>query len=110
MGMDFYIGDEQIRIANYFHYNEFLNIVSQLGEFPQLLDHSPVHGEYLLENTELSMYKGGVKELKKELEKLQAMKLPDFVADIVTIMVEACELALKSNTKITLDAGSYLGS
>lgn len=110
MGIDLYIGEDQVRLTNSYWYNEFLNWVAQMGEFPQILDHSPVHGSYLLESKEpASLYKGSVQRLKKELQDLQDMSPPEYAEDIIEYMLEGCELAIMKRLKITMDDGAWEG-
>lgn len=105
MGIDYYIGGDQVRITSAYWYNEFLNWVAMMGEYPQILDHSPIHGSY--DNDHIGLYKGNIKELKKELETLIEMNPPEYAEDIINYMLEGCNLALDKDEKITLDDGAW---
>ena len=108
MGIDLYIGQEQIRITNAYWYNKFLNWVAEIGDFPYILDHSPIHGSYSLNKDEpASEYSGSVQGLKKELEELAEANPPERVEDIVSYMLEGCRIALETRTKITMDNGAW---
>ena len=111
MGIDMYIGEEeQVRMSNAYFYNEFVNWVAEMGDFPQILDHSPVHGEYVLDPDEpASLYKGSIPKLKKELEELQTMSPPEYAHDIIESMLEGIAIAERDNLKITMDDGAYFG-
>lgn len=108
MGIDFYVDDEQIRLTNAYHYNSFLNWVAEQGEYPQILDHSPVHGSYLLDEDEASgLYTGSVQRLKEELKELQQRKPPEYANYIIEQMLQGCKIALKKELKITMDDGAW---
>jgi hypothetical protein len=109
MGIDFYIGDDQVRITNAFWYNRFLNWAAKMGNYPQILDHSPIHGEYVLENIFASNFKGSVFLLEKELEELKTLNPPTFIADIIEYMLDGIESALDKQKKITMDDGAWFG-
>lgn len=111
MGIDMYIGEEeQVRMSNAYFYNEFANWVAEMGDFPQILDHTPNHGQYLHDpNEPASLYSGSIPRLKKELEDLQAMNPPEYAADIIESMLEAVAISERDNLKITMDDGAFFG-
>lgn len=108
MGVDFYIDDDQIRLTNAYFYNEFLNWVAEQGEYPQILDHSPVHGSYLPdEDVPPDLYGGSVQRLQMELAKLLKRNPPPYAGHVIAQMLKGCRLALKQNRKITMDDGAW---
>ena len=110
MGIDYYIGEEQVRLTSAYHFNQFLNLVAEMGDFPQILDHSPIHGNYSLDESQgAELYKGSVFKLKAELEKLREMKLPEYAADIIEAMLEGVEISVREGKKITMDDGIWEG-
>ena len=114
MGIDLYIEDEQIRLTNSYWYNEFLNWVAQMIEgdvdFPNILEHSPNHGQYLLDKEEPpTMYSGSVQNLKKELQLLLTYKPPEYAKDIIDELLRACGMSIKEKEKITMDGGAFFG-
>ena len=102
MGFDLYIGQEQVRISNYHWWNEYINLVAQLGDFPQILNHDYIEGEYRLKHRGITPLVGSVNELKKEVLELQKIKLPEFAEDITRSLLEACDLAIKNKKNISL--------
>lgn len=110
MGIDLYIGDNQVPLTNSFWYNEFLNWVAEMGEFPQILDRSPIHGSYELDPDQpASLYTGSVQKLKEELEKLKEMSPPEYASDIINSMLEGVNLSLLNDKEITMDDGAWEG-
>ncbi len=110
MGTDFYIEDEQIRLTNSYWHNEFLNWTAEQGEYPQILNHSPIHGSYLLDEDEPpDLYSGSVQKLQTEIDRLLERDPPDFAKHILKQMLRGCKLALKRNQKITMDDGAWKG-
>ncbi len=110
MAIDLYIGDEQIKLTSAYFYNSFLNWVAEQGEYPQILDHSPVHGSYTLnENESASLYRGSVQRLMGEVEKLQKKDPPDYAEYVLAQMLVACKMALRQRKKMTMDDGAWDG-
>ncbi len=110
MGIDFYIDDEQVRLTSARHYNFFRNWVAEQGEYPQILDHSPVNGSYLLdEDVPPDLYSGSVQRLQKEIDCLLKRDPPDFAGHVLKQMLRGCRLALKLNNRITMDDGAWEG-
>jgi len=107
MGIDYYIGEDQVRLTSAFWYNEFLNWVASMGDYPQILDHSPIHGNYELTNEKASMYSGSISKLLAEVNTLLAGNCPEFARDILTEMKRGCELALANKKRITMDDGAW---
>ncbi len=110
MAIDLYIGDEQIKLTNAYYYNEFLNWTAEQGEYPQILDHSPVHGSYTLnENEPASLYSGSVQRLMGEVEKLQKKDPPDYAEYVLAQILVACRMALRQRRRMTMDDGAWDG-
>ncbi len=110
MAISLYIGDEQVDLTNAYHYNSFLNWVAEQGEYPQILDHSPVHGSYTFnENEPAGLYSGSVQRLMGEVEKLQKKDPPDYVEYVLGQMLEACRMALRQKRRMTMDDGAWDG-
>ena len=111
MGIDFYIAEEQIRITNAKWYNKFLNWVADQGDYPQILNHSPINGRYRLKATvPPTLYDGSIPQLKKELMALTEKKPPVWAQHILSQMLEGIELALDIGVEITMDDGAWYGS
>ncbi len=110
MAIDLYIGDEQIKLTSAYFYNSFLNWVAEQGEYPQILDHSPVHGSYMLnENEPAGLYRGSVQRLMNEVESLQKRDPPDYAEYVLAQMLEACRMALRQRKSMTMDDGAWDG-
>ncbi len=110
MAISLYIDDEQVDLTNAYHYNSFLNWVAEQGEYPQILDHSPVHGSYTLnENEPASLYSGSVQRLMNEVEKLQKKNPPDYAEYVLGQMLAACRMALRQRRRMTMDDGAWDG-
>jgi len=110
MAIDLYIGDEQIKLTNAYHFNDFLNWVAEQGEYPQILDHSPVHGSYTLnEDEQASMYKGSVQRLMNEVERLLKRNPPEDAEYVLAQMLKGCRMALRQKKRITMDDGAWDG-
>ena len=113
MGIDMIIGEDQIRLTSATWYNEFVNWVARnagVKKFPNVLLHSPVYGEYLLEEgIEPDLYTGSVPDLRKEAEELLTMNPPDYARWVIHRILEACEIAMNNEQKITMDDGAWLG-
>jgi hypothetical protein len=110
MAIDFYIGDEQIRLTTAYFYNDFLNWTAEQGEYPQILDHSPVHGSYVPdENVKASLYRGSVQRLMGEVERLLKRDPPDYAEDVLKEMLKGCRMALRQKRRITMDDGAWDG-
>ena len=111
MGIDFYIGTSQIKLTNAYWYNEFLNWVSVEGEYPHILNHSPIHGSYTLDEGETAadLYAGSVIRLKQEVEDLLSHTPPDFCKYVLTQMLKGCNIATNKRVKITMDNGHWEG-
>jgi hypothetical protein len=110
MGVDYYIGEEQVRITNYTWYNKFLNWVADRGDYPTILNHSPIHGRYRVEQkVPPTMYDGSVVRLLRELEELKRKNPPEWAEDIIDNMRSGARLALDTSTEITLDDGAWYG-
>jgi hypothetical protein len=111
MGIDFYIGEDQVRITNATWFNRFLNWVAEKGNYPQILNHSPVHGRYRVQQkVPPTLYDGSVLPLLRELEELKRSKPPEWANDIIDQMRIGCRKALDTSTDITLDDGAWYGS
>ena len=110
MGIDLYIGDEQIRLTNSYHHNLFLDWVAEQGEYPQILDHSPVHGSYLIDEAEPpGMHSGSVQRLQGEVERLLKRDPPDYAEHVLRQMSRGCGYALRKGLRITMDDGAWEG-
>lgn len=110
MAIDFYIGDEQLRLTTAYFYNGFLNWVAEQGEYPQILDHSPVHGSYAPdENAKASLYGGSVQRLMNEVERLQKRNPPEYAEHVLKEMLRGCRMALRQRKRITMDDGAWDG-
>jgi len=110
MGIDMFIGEEQVRLTNSYYYNEFLNWVAMMGEYPSILDHSPIHGYYSHnEDEEIGEYTGQIKLLKKEVEELITFKPPPHVDWVLRRILEAIRISEENNTTITMDDGAWEG-
>jgi len=115
MGIDFYIGDDQISLSSATWYYEFRNWVAEQGtehncDFPHILEHSDINGSYLFdENEPPSLYSGSVFKLKEELEELLGYDPPDYAEYIIKQMLEGCEVSVRKKTKITMDDGAWDG-
>ena len=110
MGIDVYIGEEQVRLTNAFYYNAFLNWVAEQGDFPHILNHSPIHGSYTLDpDRPPTMYDGSVFALKKEAKTLLDHAPPDYAEHVLRQILKGCELAVDMQQKITMDDGAWEG-
>ena len=110
MGISFYIGDEQVDLTNAYFFNSFLNWVAEQGEYPQILDHSPVQGSYLPDDgAPPGMYSGSVQRLQGEVERLLKRNPPDYAEYVLKQMLKGTRLALKEGRKITMDDGAWDG-
>ena len=108
MAIDFYIEDEQIRLTSAYYYNSFLDWVAEQGEYPQILDHSPIHGSYSPDRTvSPSLYSGSIFALQIELKELLTKNPPDYARHVIEAMLSGCKLALKKMVKITMDDGAW---
>lgn len=108
MGIEYFIGDKGILLTTSRWFNEFLNwaadVEAEEGEkFPNILTHSPVEGIYLLdERARAGLHTGSVQKLKAEVEMLLTLDPPDFAEHVLKQIIKACDLALLSNTPISL--------
>lgn len=110
MGIDYYIEDDQIRLTSAYHFNSFLDWVAEQGEYPQILDHSPVNGSYLPDEDEPpDLYSGSIQRLQGEVERLLKRDPPDYAEHVLKQMLKGCKLALKRNQRITMDDGAWEG-
>lgn len=110
MAIDFYMGDEQLKLTNAYFFSMFLDWVAEQGEYPQILDHSPVHGSYLPDEGEPpSMYSGSVQRLQGEVERLLKKDPPDYAEHVLKQMLKGCRYALKKGLRITMDDGAWRG-
>ena len=110
MGISLYIGDEQVDLTSAYHFNLFLNWAAEQGEYPHILDHSPVHGSYTLnENESASLYRGSVQRLMNEVERLMKKDPPDDAKYILGEMLKGCRMALRQKRRITMDDGAWDG-
>ena len=110
MGIDFYIADDQVRITNANWFNKFLNWVADKGNYPHILNHSPVHGRYRLRaKVPPTLYDGSVVELRRELQELEKKRPPKWAAYIIEQMLLGCEMSLDSGEEITMDDGAWYG-
>lgn len=110
MGIDLYVGENQIRLTNAFHYNSFLNWAADEGDFPQILNHSPIHSSYLLDpDKPPTLYSGSVFALKREVEDLLNQNPPGYAEYILNRMLEGCKLAIETQQKMTMDDGAWEG-
>ncbi len=110
MAIELYIGDEQIKLTSAYFYNSFLNWVAEQGEYPQILDHSPVHGSYTLNEDELAgLYSGSVQRLMGEVERLQKRDPPDYAEYVLAQILVACRMALRQRRRMTMDDGAWDG-
>ncbi len=108
MGIDFYIEDEQIRLTSAYFFNEFLNWTAEQGEYPQILDHSPIHGSYSPSVVvSPGLYSGSIQALQRELRNLLLKNPPDYARYVIEQMLLGCNLALKKKVKITMDDGAW---
>ncbi|MBU2177698.1 MAG: hypothetical protein KJ556_21610 [Gammaproteobacteria bacterium] len=122
MAIDMYIGESQIRLSNAFWYNEFLNWAADQTtidqDFPNILNHSPVHGGYSIADAIPGPYTGNIMLLRQELaflleifnNSLRGKGDQAFIGDILEAEMTACDLALATRQDITMDDGAWIGA
>jgi len=114
MSMYYYIGENfDVFISNEYWYSKFIEwaynkTFVMKKKLPNLLDHHPFHGNYELEyKGKVTDFVGSIEGLVSEIRLLQNQSPPEYAVDIMSAIIDSCNMAIKNKLKITLDDGVY---